>query len=1286
MIGYIIMFFILFKFGSNHELAFPVTTDLDQENDKILAAIDDIFIALKVDKNFKNFKNVAEYISIHRYIQDAVRNRNNKYNEMYNQSKIIEDHKTAYYISNINKALREMINDYRITNTDLYFDNNKHSSAPAASDDILTDFINLAKHFHINLNMNKNTKTGNDTGIAKYVETRRIYGGEVAEIGNWPFIVSIHIASRFACAGSIIREDLVLSAASSFNRFYKEKPTKEIKTNIWIRAGSDSIYSGGEMVRAVRLHFHFQYDPKEQTDNMVILQLKVKLLYKIGLIQPIRCAKKGTKYKNVHIAGWGNKQYETTAVPASPEFVRMTEQPSIRARRYRYRRNGLIVDDRRLQHSVLDKYDMDICKYGYSNRTITTKNFCAGSLLRGSGACKYDIGGPGVIRNVLHAVISFGPSRCGITGAPTVFTKVYRYKKWFKKIFCNVVKTNDTVDDSGEMEALAMLGPGGRKVRRYPFVASVFVKDKYVCTGAIIRRDMVITVGSCLKPFDFLDKTKRRSPFITNVFVRVGSDLYPSGKLIPVIDFHFHYNFDHKTLAFNLVLLVLKTKINFVKGQIAGIRVSNSTRLKFKYQQVPVVGWGADCPATKTAPRNEPGLLLRSVLLNRTYYEDCRKHYILNKNTTFVMTSVHHCLAPGGWGGDSLGNLVLVKNKLFGLVNVDCSRRSPNSPVVFIKAAVFSWWINSMMCQYKERFDPSDASKISDYGSIENVSSVEMLITIGRKIHCKSYKGATLNCTSINITTYYCERRDGKRLPHGTPIVCDDIDDDYKVKCTTASIREMDRYDIARSLVNWPHSSTHNGAIYYCEPDSRNTSVRSCNYTNVGLTCYETNCTESIIDRVIFCDYRNCTAWAGPTGLKSCRFRERYCLDLNRRPTHCPGKVLRRCYYVENEGYVCKKRECHNSEVDGSVWSHRVVTQCDFTIDCQDNKMAWYRNCSEAKRKRCITLTHDLNACIKQKCGYFFRGADAFCEGYWEEPYCFDIQREHFACPEYKMRNSWTKCTNLENYIYDEAIMCAEEWCTLAHLLNMSDFNFCRARNYCYTTKGQTQGHSEERVNITFNCPKEGENCRKVAVDEYEYQLKSDSNESATYNYKIICVKSVCTEKHNVAVHCTSKTSVYCHNNHGTVECPPLDTVDDNYNVLALRSRVDDANFHSDDDVRLTTFATSIYTQNNAPSFKARADVDDYADDDPRNDMELVKYASPRQTQTNVPSLQTRGNVDDDSLNKDVSIREIPINVPALRAQPDDGNDAAYVLDKDDDALLDSYEETQLRENKDDFV
>ncbi|XP_073962949.1 uncharacterized protein [Choristoneura fumiferana] len=897
-------------------------------------------------------------------------------------------------------------------------------------------------------------------------------------------------------------------------------------------------------------------------------------------------------------------------------------------------------------------------------------NFCAGSLQRGTGACKYDVGGPGVIGTLLHAVISFGPSRCGITGAPTVFTKVYRYKKWFKKIFCSVVMTNDTVVDSNEMEGLAVVGPDGRKVRRYPFVASVFIRDKYVCTGAIIRRDLVITVASCVEAHHVLSKSGRRA-FITTVNVRVGSDLYPRGTKIPVIDFHFQRSFNQQTLQYNLVILVLKTKIDFIKGRIAGVRVSNATRLKYKYTQISVVGWGADCPATNTAPRNEPGLLLRSVLLNRTLYEDCRRNYSLNENTTFFMSNLHQCLVPGGWGGDSLGNLVLLKNRLYGLVSIDCSRRSPASPIVFVKAPFFNWWINGIMCQYKERFDPSDESKVSDYGSLENVTSAEMSITIGEEIHCNDYTGAPLNCSSINMTTYYCERLNGSPLPHGTPIECEDIDDDTKIKCVPAKETEMDRNDISREMVHWPHSSTHNGAIYYCEPDSRNTSVRSCNHTNVGLTCYETNCTESVIDRVIYCDYRNCTQWAGPTDLVSCRFRERYCLDLNRRPTHCPGKVLRNCYYVKKQGIVCKKRKCHNREVDRSVWSHRVVTQCDFTIDCQDQKARW-RNCSEAKRKRCITL-HDVNACIKYKFRYFLQGF-WFIGGDWEEPYCFDIQREHFACPEYKTRTNWTKCTYLENYIYDEAIMCAEELCSLTHLLDISQFNFCRARNYCYTTKG----HSGQRINITFDCPKRGENCRKLHVDEYQFNLPYDPKQYSS-NYIMICVRSKCTYMHKVPVHCKSKSRIYCHNDHVELECPPLDTVDDNYKVVALRSRVDDDNLYSDDDIRFTTYATPIYIQNNAPPFKAQADVNDCADDDPDNDIESVKYATPIQTQANVPWLQTRSFVDDttdDGLSKDVSIREISINVPAFRAQPEDGNEVAHVLDKDDDAMLDTYEET----------
>lgn len=77
----------------------------------------------------------------------------------------------------------------------------------------------------------------------------------------------------------------------------------------------------------------------------------------------------------------------------------------------------------------------------------------------------------------------------------------------------------------------------------------------------------------------------------------------------------------------------------------------------------------------------------------------------------------------------------------------------------------------------------------------------------------------------------------------------------------------------------------------------------------------------------------------------------------------------------------------------------------------------------------------------------------------------------------------------------------------------------------------------------------------------------------------------------------------------------------------------------------MTTSASPIQIQNNAPSFKAQADVDEYADGKTDFNLELTTYASPSQVETNVPALRTRGYVDDsdDDLNEDVSISEIPV-------------------------------------------
>ncbi|KAI8434853.1 hypothetical protein MSG28_003344 [Choristoneura fumiferana] len=259
--------------------------------------------------------------------------------------------------------------------------------------------------------------TNRNGDSAKKVETRRIFLGVQAEIKDWPFVVSIHIAGKFVCTGSIIREDLVLSAGSCFIKFYKKKLKKEFKNNIWIRAGSNYFNSGGVTVRAVMLHFYPKFNPVERSNNIVVIQLKLKLRYKNQLIKAIKFAKKRTKYTGVDILGWGNKE-------ASMEGRNQRVMYDVDV--------DMNIENQQLQRAVLDRYSMIDCISVY----------------------------PSVIGIELHGVVSFGPTRNGTHAAPIVFSKVFKYARWLNKLFRKITLTNDTVEDSGQMETKVKQGSG----------------------------------------------------------------------------------------------------------------------------------------------------------------------------------------------------------------------------------------------------------------------------------------------------------------------------------------------------------------------------------------------------------------------------------------------------------------------------------------------------------------------------------------------------------------------------------------------------------------------------------------------------------------------------------------------------------------------------------------------------------------------------------------------------------------------------------------------------------
>ncbi|CAB3249378.1 unnamed protein product [Arctia plantaginis] len=225
------------------------------------------------------------------------------------------------------------------------------------------------------------------------IENRRIYRGETTNIMSYPFVVSIHVRGEFTCAGSIIGVDLVITAASCL----------KLQDNTYVRLNSDYYSRFGDLIPVMAIYIYPQYDSKFLHHNLAILRLQRSL--KTSRISLDRGNLNLIPKAEVTILGWGA----------------MTP-------------NQTVNQINKLAYDVLTAYDIEECKEIYSKAYVTGSNFCAGFKTRGSGACTRDVGGPGVIDNLLFGVVSFAAPVCGDPDAPTVFTRVGFYIKWIDYI------------------------------------------------------------------------------------------------------------------------------------------------------------------------------------------------------------------------------------------------------------------------------------------------------------------------------------------------------------------------------------------------------------------------------------------------------------------------------------------------------------------------------------------------------------------------------------------------------------------------------------------------------------------------------------------------------------------------------------------------------------------------------------------------------------------------------------------------------------------------------------
>nr|XP_027776315.1 kallikrein-10 [Marmota flaviventris] len=218
--------------------------------------------------------------------------------------------------------------------------------------------------------------------------------------GSQPWQVSLFKGLKFHCAGVLVDESWVLTAAHCWN-----------DKSLWARVGDDHLLLlQGEQLR---LASHPVVHPKylqgsgpllpRRTDehDLMLLKLGRPVVQgpRVQVLQlPDRCAQPGDQCQ---IAGWG-----TTS-----------------SRRVKYNKG--------LSCSRVTLLTPKACEVFYPG-VITSNMICAG-LDQGQDPCQSDSGGPLVCDQTLQGILSWGVYPCGSAQHPAVYTQICKYVPWIKK-------------------------------------------------------------------------------------------------------------------------------------------------------------------------------------------------------------------------------------------------------------------------------------------------------------------------------------------------------------------------------------------------------------------------------------------------------------------------------------------------------------------------------------------------------------------------------------------------------------------------------------------------------------------------------------------------------------------------------------------------------------------------------------------------------------------------------------------------------------------------------------